>query len=124
MKKPIRRKYLPIAPKEKVEGVDKMKSLWREYKREQYLSGDTELTYDNFLYLKQTLEANDGEISKEPKSYRQYAGHDHKQAWESLYSHVEDNEFNQDSNIQFDTETRYKVPEWALFSALNWRPKG
>jgi|13_taG_2_1085334.scaffolds.fasta_scaffold08930_9 hypothetical protein len=124
MKKPIRRKYLPIAPKEKREEVDKLKSCWKDYKKHQHLSGDKKLTYKNFLEIRKVQRTNDGEISKEPKSYGQYAGHDHKQAWESLYSHVEDNEFNQDSNIQFDTETRYKVPEWALFSALNWRPKG
>jgi hypothetical protein len=124
MKKPIRRKYLPLAPKEKVVEVDKLKSIWTEYKRHQYLTGDSELTYKNFLNIRKIQRSNDGVANKEPKSYAQYAGHDHKQAWDSLYSHIEDNDFNQNDNIQFDTETRYKVPEWALFSALNWRPKG
>ena len=123
MEKTIRRKYLPLKPKKEVREVDKLSNLWKEYQKvkKEY----PELDYSTFKELRTTIKNNNGSLpDKDRSSLLGQAGHDHKQAWESLYSHIEDNDYNRDDNIKFDTQTRYRVPKWAIDSALNWRPKG
>ena len=122
MRKNTKRRYLPSTKMDKTYNRD-WDNCYAEYKLKR--KKHPELTYDAYLQIKKELKATKfaSPTTVEP-SLNQYKGHDSKQAWESLYSHVEDNGHLRNDNICFDAESRYKVPAWVYQSAIRWRPKG
>ena len=98
---------------------DNLKEMLEEYQEEKKKYSDLE--YSTFLRIRKTLKNNNDAISKDPKALSYLAGHDHEQAWRSLYAHVECNEHVRDDNLKFDMQERFKVPKWVLYKALGWR---